>query len=189
MTYGEAVESALRTLSLGITSYAHEQYDDVLLQYANAAVLELSKDSRPVVEETVAVVDGKFRFSDLQYAIYSLIRITDPDGGFILRSMADGDYVQLCTPLTGEVKVRYEYYPDPVSTADMNETVIPLPRQYHQLVPTYVSAQYLLSDAASDKVSFSRGQSLMQIFNALRRGLHKPENGTTRSYKLRNRGW
>lgn len=187
MTYGEAVESALRTLQMGATSYAHEQYDDILLQYANAAVLELSKDSRPVAEETVAVADGSFLFSDLQYAIHALIEVRDANNK-ILHTKADGDRVTVCRQESGTVKVLYEYYPDYVGTDAMAETAIPLPRQYHRLVPTFISAQYLLSDA-SDKVGFSRGQSLMQIFSAQRRNLHKPENGSTRSYKLRNRGW
>lgn len=187
MTYGEAVESALRTLQMGATSYAHEQYDDILLQYANAAVLELSKDSRPVTEETVAVADSMFLFSDLQHAIYALLEVHDTDGN-VLHTKANGDCVTVCRPTNAVVKVLYEYFPDYVGTDVMDHTEIPLPRQYHGLVPTFIAAQYLLSDA-TDKVGFNRAQSLMQMFNAQRRNLHKPENGTTRSYRLRNRGW
>lgn len=187
MTYGEAVESALKTLNFGTTSYAHDQYDAALLQYANAAVLELTKDSRPVaVDEDITITAGKFLFSDLANAIHSLIRVIDADGN-LLRTRADGDQVYTCRPYTGAAKVTYQYYPEYVTTATMNDAEIPLPKQYHQLVPIYIVGQYLLGDAGSD--GLARGQAQMQLFSALRRSLHKPENGTTRSHKLRNRGW
>lgn len=190
MTYGEAVESALRILTLGTTSYSHEQYDDILLQYANAAVLELSKDSRPVaVDEVVSVVGGQFLFSSLAHAVYSLIRVVDTnDQPREFCTRADGNQVYLCNDsLTGNVKVTYSYFPEAVTTADMDNTDIPLPEQYHRLVPFYIAGQYQLSSA--DRYTLASGQSQMQIFNSLRRGLHKPENGTTRSHKIRNRGW
>lgn len=187
MTYGEAVESALRILNLGTTPYAHEQYDDILLAYVNAAVLELSKDSRPVAEEEVSVEDGVFHFSDLDHAIYSLIEITDEDGN-VLRTKADGDRVRFCHPFTGTATVLYAYFPDAVTSADMATTDIPLARQYHGLVPMYASGQYLLSDA-SDNVGITRGQAQMQLFQAQRAALHKVENGTTRSHKMLHRGW
>lgn len=182
MTFDEAIEAALRDLQLGVTEHSHEQYDDLFLQYANQCVLELAKDARPVVhDEVVSVTDGLFSLSDLSHRLYDLIRVRAGDR--IYHTKAEGDMVFLCNNYTGNVQVTYEYFPKIAAT---KSEAIPLPEQYHQLVPMYISAQFGLD---GDRWQQNRGQAKLSMFQALRRDLKKFQHGTTDSYKLKNRGW
>ena len=182
MTYDEAISAALLDLQLGTTEHSHEQYDDMFLQYANECVLELSKDVRPVAhDEVVSVVDGWFDASALSHPLYNLIRVRAGDR--VYHTLCEGDRVYLCANYTGNVQVTYEYFPEP---ARLKTESIPLPAQYHQLLPIYISAQFSLE---GDRWQQNRGQAKLSMFQALRRDLKKVQHGATDSYKLKNRGW
>lgn len=182
MTYGEAIDAALRDLGFGLTEHAHESYDDLFLQYANACVLELSKDVRPVAhDESVSVVNGLFDLSDLAHPIYNLLRVRVGDR--IYHTKVEGDRVYICADYTGQAAVTYEYR---YSISPLKTDEIPLPEPYHQLVSVYIAAQY---DLTGDRWQQSRARSRLQMFQELRHGLKKYQHGSTDSYKLKNRGW
>lgn len=182
MTYDEAIDAALRSLQLGLTEHAHEQFDDTFLGYANECVLELSKDVRPVAhDEVVSVTDGWFDVAALAHPIYKLIRVSAGDR--IYHTKAEGGRVYLCANYTGNVKVTYEYFPAP---AMLKTESIPLPEQYHRLVPIYIAAQFEMD---GDRWQQQRGRTKLQMFQELRRDLKKVQHGATDSYKLKNRGW
>jgi hypothetical protein len=182
MTYDEAIDTALRSLQLGLTEHAHEMYDDMFLSYANECVLELSKDVRPVAhDEIVSVADGWFSVSALAHPIYNLLRVRAGDR--IYHTKVEGDRVYLCNTYTGNVQVTYEYFPE---SAQLKTDSIQLPEQYHRLVPIYIAAQF---EMAGDRWQQQRGRSKLQTFQELRRDLKKVQHGATDSYKLKNRGW
>ena len=184
MTYGEAVDLSLRDLGLGVTEYSREQYDAQMLSYANAAVLELTKDCRPAaIDEVVAAVSGRFSVSDLQHPLYRLLHVKSDEREY--HTMEEGGTIYICQDYTGDLKVTYEYYYDPALTRDDE---IPLPAQYHQLIPLYISAKFLLSNGG-DKTQLSRAQTNMSLFSQLRNNLRRPQHGATSASKLKNRGW
>lgn len=182
MTYAEAIDTALKSLQLGLTEHAHEQFDDTFLGYANEGVLELLKDVRPVAhDEIVSVSDGCFSTSVLAHPIYNLLRVQAGDR--VYHTKAEGDRVYLCANYSGNVKVTYEYFPAP---ALVKTESIPLPEQYHQLIPIYIAAR---CDMDGDRWQQNRGRTKLQMFQELRRDLRKVQHGATDSYKLKNRGW
>lgn len=183
MTFSNAIDAALKILGLGTTQYAHDQNDSLFLQYANACVLELTKDVRPVAfDEVVSVTGGTFLVSSLTHPIYQLLRVRTDDR--VYHTRAEGPLVYLCdSDYTGNVKVTYEYYY--TMAADKTAT-IPLPEQYHQLVPLYITGQFYLT---GDRWQQRQGQAQLQLFQELRRDLKKEQHGSTDSYKLKNRGW
>jgi hypothetical protein len=79
--------------------------------------------------------------------------------------------------------VTYEYF---YKDALLKDDEIPLPVQYHRLVPIYISAQFGLD---GDRWQQNRGRTKLQMFQELRRELRKNQHGATDSYKLKNRGW
>lgn len=182
MTFDEAIRAALIDLQLGVTPHAHEQYDDLFLSYANECVLELSKDVRPVAhDEVVSATAGLFDVSALAHPIYNLLRVRAGDR--IFHTKAEGSSIYLCELYTGNVMVTYEYfYPE----ALVKDDEIPLPPQYHRLIPIYISAQFGLD---GDRWQQNRGRTKLQMFQELRRDLKRNQHGATDSYKLKNRGW
>lgn len=182
MTFGEAIGAALLDLGLGDTEIAHDQYDRILMQYANDCVLELSKDCRPVAhDESVSAVDGAFSLSSLAHPVYNLLRVRAGDR--IYHTRAEGDEIYLCAAYTGTVQVTYEYYYTP---ARLKTDEIPLPAPYLRLVPLYMTSQFGLG---GDRWQQQRGRTQLQMFQELRRDLKKNQYGATDSYKLKNRGW
>ena len=182
MTFGEAINAALRDLGLGETEISHDQYDRLFLQYANDAVLELSKDCRPVArDEQVSVTAGEFSLSALAHPVYNLLRVRAGDR--IYHTRAEGDVIYLCADYTGQVLVTYEYYYEP---AVLTTDTIPLPAPYLRLVPMYISSQFGLG---GDRWQQQRGRTQLQMFQELRRDIKKNQYGATDSYRLKNRGW
>lgn len=182
MTFGEAIDYALNDLGLGTTEHSHNQYDAQLMQYANACVLELTKDARPVAhDETVSAVDGLFDISALSHPLYNLLRVRA--GSRIFHTRAEGEKIYLCEDYTGTVSVTYEYYYE-LETSKVAD--IPLLQRYHQLVPIYMAAQFQM---AGDRWQQAQGRTKLQIFQELRSNLKKVQHGATDSYKFKNRGW